>query len=162
MGDITIKQVEIDHLLEDASYLQDEAEALTYVIEEVPYDEKTPDGESIRGYLTEIRDAGSEYYRPVIEKTYREHRPVNLSDFAYQNDGSKNEAQKDQKEIIKLIRGIGKKRASLISLVRRFTLSDWQKLLREEGGREITLFWFFRSMVTRERAILKKSLKLSC
>lgn len=156
MREKEINPKEIEHLLEDVAYLQDEAEALTYVIDEVPYDEETPDGESIRGYLTEISDAGADYYRPVIEKVIREHRTVSLSDRLSEDTESKDSDQKDPKEIAKVIRGIGKQRASLISLLGRSTLYDWQKPLREEGGNEITLFRFVRSMVTRERALLKK------
>lgn len=149
-------QNEIDDLLDDVSYLQDEAEALTYVIEEVPYDETTPDGDSIAGYLLQIIYSQSDYYRPVIEAVYQENRLIRLTDFAHDFDKYAADQEEDTKQIQKIIRRISKQRASLISFISKFTKPDWMKAVRDEKGRDISLLTFTRRMVTQERALLKK------
>lgn len=156
MASTGIDQNDIDHLLEDAAYLQDEADALTYVIEEVPYDELTPDGESIRGYLYQIALSEKEYYRPVIEQTYRDKRVVKLSEFSQIGDSYQLSEEEQKNEIIKVIRKMGKQRASLITLLQKFTHYDWNTILFDEKGRDLSLFSFTRGMITRERALLKK------
>ena len=44
MTDREISQEDLDRLIDDASYLQDEAEAMQYVIDDVPYAKTPPEG----------------------------------------------------------------------------------------------------------------------
>ncbi|MDX1586237.1 MAG: hypothetical protein R3222_05815, partial [Balneolaceae bacterium] len=81
-----ITQEQLDTLTEDASYLQDEAEALQYVIETVPYTETPPDGRSIAEMLMLIDHAQVNYYRPILEDAFKNPRPTRLSNYEHLRD----------------------------------------------------------------------------
>jgi len=51
MADREISQDELDQLVNDASYLQDEAEAMQYVMDNVPHQKSPPESRSIAELL---------------------------------------------------------------------------------------------------------------
>lgn len=154
MGSREVSQEELENLISDITYLQDEADALTYVIDSVPYDEKPPSGRSIIETLLFIDHAQQEFYRPVIEDAYKSTRPINLNSYVKPEESF--EVDEDlAKDVQKILYKISKHRAGLINLVKNIPLIDWERTL-SNASREITLFSFANEMVQKERAILKE------
>lgn len=148
-----VTQEQLDQLVEDASYLQDEAEALKYVIDEVPYTETPPEGESIAEMLLLIDHAQLSYYRPVIESAYENTRPTHLKDFDHFSNTF--ELDKDKaKNIQKVLSKIVKHRAGVVNLFKKIPLIDWETIVYD-GNREVYLFDFAREMIRFERGKLK-------
>lgn len=148
-----VTQEQLDELVEDAAYLQDEAEALKYVIEEVPYTESPPDGESISEMLLLIDHAQLSYFRPVIEEAYENNRPTKLEDFDHFE--STFELDEDKaKDIQRVLNKIVKHRAGLVNLIKKIPLIDWEKTIYSDG-RELYLYDFAQGMIRFERSKLK-------
>jgi len=153
MGNREVSQEELENLISDITYLQDEADALTYVIDSVPYDEKPPSGRSIIETLLFIDHAQQEYYRPVIEDAYKSNRPINLNSYIKPEESF--EVDEDlAKDVQKVLYKISKHRAGLINLVKNIPLIDWERTL-SKASKEMTLFNFANEMVQKERATLK-------
>ena len=151
-----ITQDNVDELISDAEYLQDEAEALKYVIDMVPYRETPPDGYSIYNMLKLIDHAQKEYYRPIIEKVYTENRLQRLSHFEhYQDTFSEKDEDEDEINVQKALSKIVKHRAALINIFSQITLIDWDKELIGEKGESLRLFDLANRMIREERRVLK-------
>jgi len=154
MTDLNISQKQIDNLIDDAEYLLDEAEALKYVIDSVPFDETPTDGMSIINMLRLINHAQTEYYRPIIEQVFSENRIVRLSD--YEKFSSTFEIpDEDEPNVQKVLSRIIKYRAALLTIINKIPLIDWERSLKNENGQEITLLQFAQTMIKKEREILK-------
>lgn len=150
-----VSQDSFDNLIYDAEYLVDEAEALKYVIDQVPYDEIPPGGMSIYQMLRYIDHAQTNYYRPIIEKVFSENRILRLSEFEhFQN--SFEESPEDEPSIEKVLNRIVKHRAALINSMKKISLIDWERKLRGEKGDEMCLIDFAEKMIVHERRMLKK------
>lgn len=149
-----IKQSQVDSLVDDVAYLEHEAEALKYVIESVPYQEKPPSGKSIVETLLYLDHAQQEYYRPVIESVFKSVRPVNLNMF--ENPSETFEMDKElAQDIQKVLYKISKHRVALLNLLKNIKLIDWEREIT--SGREaITLYNFVHTMVQKERNTLKE------
>lgn len=154
MTDQQVTQEQYEQLIDDASYLQDEAEALKYIIDEVPYSENPPEGMSVYEMLKLIDHAQTDYYRPIIEKVFSENRIVDLSDYISFEETFET-PEKEQIDIQKALSKIIKHRAGLISIFRKIPLIDWEREVKDENGRRITLFSFANKMIRTERKILK-------
>ena len=148
-----VTQEQLDKLVEDASYLQDEAEALKYVIEEVPYKESPPDDSSIAEKLLLLDHAQLSYYRPILEKGFKNPRPTRLGNFDHYSDTFEVDEEKLE-DIQKLLSKIAKHRAGLVNVIGNIPLIDWDKGIYKED-REITLFDFMQQMVRFDRSMLK-------
>lgn len=155
MADREVTQAQYEELMEDAVYLQDEAEALKYVIDSVPYTEKTPEGKSIYGMLRFIDHSQKNYYRPIIEKVFSENRLIKLSDFESAENSFEAKSDDEEKDIQKVLNKIVKHRAALINIFKKITLIDWERSIQDENGNTITMLTFAREMIRRERKILK-------
>ncbi|MDZ7714948.1 MAG: hypothetical protein U5J95_01925 [Balneolaceae bacterium] len=149
-----VTQEQLNQLIEDASYLQDEAEALKYVIEEVPYTESPPDDRSIAEKLLIIDHAQLSYYRPILEKGFKNPRPTRLEDFEHFSDTFEVDEEKLE-DIQKLLSKIAKHRAGLVNVIKNIPLIDWDKVIYKDN-REITLFDFMQQMVRFDRSMLKE------
>ncbi len=145
-----------EQIIEDAMYLQDEAEALKYVIDTVPYEESPPtDDSSILDKLLLLDHLQVNYYRPIFEKAEppaRDHVKVQsynafCEDFVPDNS--------NDLDIQKILSKLAKHRAALINVFRKIPLIDWQKLIYKDN-REITLYQFARDMIYKDRSILKE------
>lgn len=148
-----IKQSQADSLIEDVAYLEHEAEALKYVIESVPYNEKPPTGKSILETLLYLDYAQQEYYRPIIEDAYSSTRPINLNAYA---DPEENFEADDElaSDIQKLLYKISKHRVALLNLLKNMKLIDWEREIT--AGRDtLSLYEFVFQMVQKERSVLK-------
>ena len=149
-----VSQEELDHLIEDARYLQDEIEALTYVIESVPYREEPPGGKSIAETLILVDHAQTSYYRPIFDRVAEQKGTIDVTDLEYYSDTFSFDIT-ELKDIQKRLRKTVKHRAALINTMKRIPLIDWdQTVLRE--GREQTAFEVAREMVHKERGMLKQ------
>lgn len=154
MSDRSISQKQIDNLVNDAEYLLDEAEALKYVIDSVPFEETPTDGMSIINMLRLINHAQKNHFKPIIEKVFSENRIVRLSDYEDINQ-SFQIPDEEPADVQKVLRKIIKHRASLLSIISKIPSIDWERTLKNERGHEITLFEFAQTMIKKERGILK-------
>lgn len=149
-----ISQEDLDQLKEDACYLQNEAEALTYVIEEVPYRQNPPGERSIAELLLYIDHAQLSYYRPVLETAFKKTRPVRLSDFPHFEETFEVEEEKLD-DIQKVLRKISKHRAAVINVIDNIPLIDWETIIYGDE-KTLTMYDFIKEMVRFDRLILKK------
>lgn len=150
-----ITQENFEALIEDAEYLQDEAEALKYVIEIVPFSEVPQDGMSIYQKLCLIDHAQTEYFRPIVEKVFKSPRMLVLSGFEDYRETFETPDPEDsnvQKTLDKII----KHRAGLINVFRKIPLIDWERGIKDDDENVISLFDFASQMVKQERAVLKE------
>lgn len=148
-----IKQSQIDSLIDDVAYLEHEADALKYVIDSVPYDQTPPGGRSIFEILMYLDHAQQNYYRRVIEDSYKSSRPINLNSYDTPKDTF--EVNDDvAKDIQKLLYKISKHRVALLKLIEEISLIDWEREI-SKGRESITLYDFVHHMVRKERSILK-------
>lgn len=153
MAEEKISQEQHDALVEDASYLQDEAEAMQYVIDNVPYDKSPPEGRSIAEMLLLIDHAQLSYYRPILEKAIDDPRPTHLDNFTHFRKDFEADEEK-MKDIQKILRKIAKHRAGLVNVIDNMSLIDWEtKVYRND--QQVLLFDFMQEMIRFERGILK-------
>lgn len=152
-SDQEITQEQYNELLDDAKYLQDEAEALMYIIDQVPYTEEPADGMSIIQMLALIDHAQINYYRPLIEKSFSNPRSLQLNNFESYDETF--EFPDDEKDVQKILKKISKHRAAILNLFGKIPLIDWEKEIKS-GHQSITLFDFANKMVQDERKVLKE------
>lgn len=154
MRDLNISQKDIDNFIDDASYLLDEAEALKYVIDSVPFEETPTGGMSIINMLRLINHAQSDYYRPIIEQVFAENRLIRLSEYQ-EIDETFEEKDPDDADVQKVLNRIIKHRAALLTILNKITLIDWERELKNENGQRISLYDLAQSMIKKERGLLK-------
>lgn len=150
-----VTQEQFKNLIEDAEYLQDEAEALKYVIDQVPYSEVPPEGLSIYQKLSLIEHMQTNYYRPVIEKTFEQPRVFKLSSFTHYSETFETD-DKEEEDVIRLLNKIIKHRAALLNLFRNIPLIDWERGINDKRDNLISMYHFASDMVKEERRILKE------
>lgn len=148
-----VHQEQYKQLLDDAQYLQDEAEALMYIIDQVPYKDAPTDGMSIIQMLALIDHAQKNYYRPIIEKSFSSMRSLQLDNF--DSYGETFEFPDDEKDVQKILRKISKHRAAVLNLFEKIPLIDWEREIKS-GHQSLTLFDFANEMIHNERKILKE------
>lgn len=154
MSNKEITQEDIDRLVEDASYLQDEAEAMKYVIEGVPYSETPPGKRSIVEMLLLIDHAQLSYFRPILEEAWKNPRPTRLDQYNSFEDTFELDEEKAA-DIQKVLNKIIKHRAGLINVIKNIPLIDWETTIYD-GEKDITLYHFMLQMITYERRKLKE------
>lgn len=152
-SDNTVSQQEVDQLIEDAAYLQDEADALQYVITDVPYDRQPPGGKSIAEMLLLIDHAQLSYYRPILEEAVDNPRPTHLDSFIHFEENFEMDEEK-VKNIEKLLRKISKHRAGVVNAIDNVSLLDWETVLYK-NKQQLLLIDFLREMIKYERGVLK-------
>lgn len=148
-----VTQDKVDQLLNDAAYLQDEAEALKYVIEEVPYDESPPGKQSIVEMLLIIDHAQLSYFRPILEDAVEDPRPTHLENYEHYEDSFVLDEEKTS-NIQKVLSKIVKHRAGLVNVMKSTSLIDWETTIYVDG-KEIKLYDFLQKMIRFERSKLK-------
>lgn len=154
MADQEVTQQQYKELVEDARYLEDEAEALKYIIDEVPFTE-VPSGQmSIIQKLALIDYAQHRYYRPLIERIFSSTRPVQLKNIDYYTDSF--EFPDDEKDVQKVLNKIIKHRAAILNLFDKIPLIDWERAVIDSDGNRISLFQFVNTMIKEERRQLKE------
>lgn len=150
-----ITQQDLDHLFDDISYLEDEAEALKYLIDKVPYEESPPEGKSIFEMLRLIDYAQHHYFRPIIERVLYENRTLKLSEFEHFNDSFTALKSDEETDVQRVLNKIIKHRAALRIQLDKISRIDWERTLRDERGEDLTLYDFVQRLITNERSILK-------
>lgn len=159
MTNQTISHSQVKEICDDVSYLQDEAEALKYLIDRVPYEEQPPEGYSIINTLRLIDYAQQYYYRPAIENTLSDNRAVKLNEYEDPETGFETmlkNADSESADIQKVLNKIIKHRAAILNIIDKISLFEWEKNLVAKNKREITLFDFVNEMIRKERGYLKK------
>jgi hypothetical protein len=152
--DREVSQEELNQLIEDAAYLQDEAESLKYVIDEVPYNERPPEQYSIAEMLLLIDHAQLTYYRPVLEEAVGDPRPTHLDNFAPFKETFEPDEEK-LKDIQKLLSKLAKHRAGVISTIKSISLIDWESIIYK-NNQQLLLFNFIQEMIRFDREQFKK------
>ena len=152
MTDKDISQEEVNHLIEDAAYLQDEADAMQYVIEDVPYNESPPDQQSIAEMLLLVDHAQTSYYRSIFEDAVDSKRPTHVEEFSHFRESFELDGEVD--DILKVLRKISKHRAGVVNALKEISLIDWSSSVYKDGN-EISLYDFIRQMIRFERGVLK-------
>jgi hypothetical protein len=150
-----VTQESYEQIIEDATYLQDEAEALRYVIDMVPYDETPPDDQSILYKLLLLDYLQVNYYRPIFEKVKSNTRDYLKADNFHSFCESFQPDSEDKIDIQKTLNKLAKHRAALINTMRRIPLIDWEKAIYKDNT-EITLYQFANDMIHKDRSILKE------
>ncbi len=152
--DKEISQEQLQQLIEDAAYLQDEAEALKYVIEEVPHNESPPEGRSIAEMLLLIDHAQLSYYRPILKEAVNNPRPTHLEKFEHFEESFDPDEEK-LKDIQKLLSKLAKHRAGVINTMKNTSLIDWETVVYK-NDQQLLLFDFIREMIQFDRHQLNK------
>jgi hypothetical protein len=152
--DMAVSQEQLDRLAEDAAYMQDEAEALKYVIDQVPCQEHPPGERSIAEILLFIDYAQRRYFRSALEEAVENPRPTHidkLSDFedTFEPD------RKRIDDIQTLLNDVAKHRAAVINTIKNISLIDWDKEVYI-NNREILLIDFIGQMIRFDHIQLKK------
>jgi len=150
--DFTIDDVK--QVLEDARYLQDEIEALKYVIHDVPYDDKPAPGEySILEMVGMIDHAQVAFYRPAMEEIIRNSAP----DVSVSTDYEKSfKLRKDDNDTVDtVLNRIIKHRAAFLNFMSKIKPLEWER----SGfitGKRCTVFSLLNELVAFERDQLKR------
>jgi hypothetical protein len=145
-------KTQIDQLTEDVSYLQDEVEALKYVIHSVPFEEKPAGRESILELVAMIDHAQKVFYRPFVESVAGFSRPDDYIDEDFRKSFS---LEKDKIETVdNLLDKIIKHRAALLSVLQKMNIIDWNRKGMVKG-RSKTIYTIISEMVEFERNQLK-------
>ncbi|NIT56679.1 MAG: hypothetical protein GWN00_10730 [Aliifodinibius sp.] len=152
MTDREISQEDLDRLVDDASYLQDEAEAMQYVIDEVPYSKAPPEGRSIAEMLLLIDHAQLSYYRPIMEEAIDNPRPTHLENFTHFKENFEKDEEKLE-NVHKILKKIAKHRG-LVNAIKNISLIDWETVIYKDN-QQIILFDFMQEMIRFERGILR-------
>lgn len=153
MADREISQEQLDKLVDNASYLQDEAEAMQYVIDTVPYSETPPEGRSIAEMLLLIDHAQLSYYRPILEEAIDNPRPTHLDDFTHYRESFERDEDK-MKDVQKILKKIAKHRAGLVNVIKNTPLIDWDTIVYRDE-KQVLLFDLMQEMIRFERGILR-------
>lgn len=143
---------QIDNLIEDVSYLQDEVEALKYVIHSVPFEEKPAGRESILELIAMIDHAQKVFYRPFVESVAGFMKVTEPIDDEFRKtfilDMEKIES------VDNLLDKIGKHRAAMLAVLQKMNVIDWNKK-GQVKGRLKSIFNVVSEMVEFERNQLK-------
>lgn len=143
---------DVDSLIEDLTFLQDELEALKYVISAVPYTERPPGGNSIMDMIALIKEQQEQYYRPLVENTLNnkadKNRQLSPVDDEYQLD-------EDQNDIDSLLNKTIKKRASFINLLGKISTEDWNRDTKA-ADKQTGIATLIRQQIEFDRKQLKK------
>jgi hypothetical protein len=151
-------QDEVNALLDDVQYVGNEADALRYVIDEVPYTEAPAGGRSIGAMLLMLDHAQINYYRPIIEEAFKSAQPIQINSYTPFRESFDQEVEEDF-DIFKALKKIAKHRAGLVNLLDQIPLIDWERSLLK-GERELSLYSFVQEMVREDRKLLKEIAEL--
>ncbi len=151
-----ISQGQLNEILQDATYIGDEAEALRYVIDTVPYDQAIPGNSSILEKLLLLDHLQLNFFRPVFERVESEPgQPVRTGDLAVISQTFEIGEDAGPFDIQKVLGKLSKHRAALVSILKRIPLIDWEREL-QNGSKRITLYDFVQEMIYNDRKVLKE------
>lgn len=148
-----VKQKRVDQLISDAAYLQKEAEALKYVIDEVPYDATPPEEFSIAEILMLMDHAQCSYYSPVIDEIINTKRAVRLHSFKNYKDTFS--VENNERNIQKTLHLLTNHRSSLLNKLKDIPINKWGKISYKDN-KEISLADIVEQMNHDDQVHLKK------
>lgn len=137
----------LHQLLDDASYLSDELEALKFVIEAIPYREKPVGKSSILEMIALIDHTQENIYRPLFEQA-AQHKKIQRTaepEFTFQQD--------KVTSVNKFLDSIIAHRISLMKTANTIYLGTWFDPVKDNG---ITLLDLLSEMIDNERRQLRK------
>jgi hypothetical protein len=150
--DFTIDDVK--QVLEDAKYLQDEIEALKYVIHDIPYEDKPAEGEySIIEMVGMIDHAQVAFYRPAMEEIIRQPSSTVSVSTRYEETFKLKKDENDTVETI--LNRIIKHRAAFLNFMSKIKPLEWERTGFIEGKRR-SVFSLLKELVEYERSQLKR------
>ncbi|SHF51458.1 hypothetical protein SAMN05443144_109151 [Fodinibius roseus] len=152
MADQKVSREEVTRLIEDAAYLQDEADALQYVIESVPYDQSPPGKRSIGEILLLIDHAQTSYYRSILEDALNSERPTHVDKFAHFEESFDFDGEIE--DIQKVLKKISKHRAGVVNAMKNIPLIDWETTIYNDN-QQLLLVHLMQQMIRFERGMLK-------
>ncbi|MFU8860725.1 MAG: hypothetical protein ACNA8K_09890 [Cyclonatronaceae bacterium] len=140
-------------MVDDAAYLQDEVEALKYVIKSVPYEEKPGGKFSILEMVALIDHAQQNHFRLAIEKilTGRTQSALDQEDYRKSFSPSQIEGKSADRVLEKII----KHRAAIISMLGRVVPADLHKTVSIRG-KEKNIHDLLEEMLQFERSQLRQ------
>lgn len=148
-------QERLTRLIEDLTYLQDEAEALQYVIDSVPYEDSPPDSYSILDNLLFLDYLQVNYFRPLFESVKGSSHNVQVSSKPTHDSVNSISDHDEKPDIQRVLAKISKHRAALINIIRQIPLTHWDKYIYN-GEEEQTLYEFSKDLIFADRKILKE------
>lgn len=146
----------IKKLIEDASYLIDETEALRFVIGNIPVYERPPEGESFFDLIASIDQAQKSYFRPFIQGLVNlgvDFRPPSQYARSYRADDPEKEKMDN------LIDRISKSRAGLMAFLDKVSFDD-MRTEHQISGRSYSIAGLLEEMIRFERQQLKKAAEM--
>jgi len=148
-----ITQGQVEQLIDDAGFLQDEAEALKYVIDSIPYDQTVPEKRSVKENLMLLDYSQVQYFRRVVEELLKSKNSVRMPNY---DEFCKSFEPDSDKDVFKILEKISVHRVALINTLKKCSIFDWEKIVFIEGKGKFTLFQFIKGMISRDRKILKE------
>lgn len=149
-----VKQEQIDNAIEIAAYLQNEVEALKYVIEDVPHRANPPEGYSIFKLIMLIDHAQSSFYQPIIEEALQAEKSIRLQNFVHYTVTFDTKKTEDE-DIQKVLSQLANHRAVFINRLRQISLTNWNKAIYD-NDQEILLIHLIEIMNHSDQIYLKK------
>lgn len=154
-----VDEKQISNLVEDVSYIAYEANALSHVVDTIPYTKKPGSEElSIIEMLIVLDSDQQDYYRKVLEKVFSSNKPVHLLHYK-QGSESFQAGENLKKDIQLVLSNIARHRSTFISLIENRPPEDWKKKIIKDKA-EVTVFDFIKEMIEKERGVLKRIAEL--
>lgn len=150
-----VSKVKLQNFIDDATYLVDEAEALKYVIDSVPFAVTPAGGMSIFNKLRLIDHAQNTYYKPIIQSVFSENRTIKLQSTTHYTETFELESD-EEANVAKVLQRIIKYRAALLNIIEKMPEASWERTLLDSRGETIPLIEFAERMIMDERKLLKE------
>ncbi len=154
MAKSKVTQERVEQTIEDAAYLQKEARALRYVIDEVPYNANPPEGYSIAELLMLINHAQFTYFEPIFDDAINNNRPTCINSFDHFKKTFTPEKRGDE-TIQELLHSLASRRAAFVNKLEAISLNDWQKDIYK-NDKKLLLLELIEEMNHFDQVQLKK------
>lgn len=140
----------VSEMIEDLGYLQEELEALKYVIPAVPYSERPPGAVSILDMIGRLKEQQERYYRPLIQNMVRSDSDQEVSwvDDKFQ--------VADDTDMEELLNKTIKKRSSYVHFLRQVPERKWEVTADPDGQGKRRVAELLREHIEFERRQLKE------
>jgi hypothetical protein len=148
----------IKKLIEDASYLIDEAEALRFVIDTIPMHERPPGGESFYDLIASIEHAQKKYFRPFIQGLVN-HGDELVPPVSYKTESGFQTDATGKDDAVSLLSRISKNRAGLLAFLEKVTNEEIKRGWVIQG-KSYSIAELLDEMVHFERHQLKKAAEM--
>lgn len=143
----------VEELIQFASWLKEEAQALKRVIEEVPYQDQMPDRKSIEEELIQILQLQESYYRPIFDSI----RSPDTSNRIPVRSLEKvlKDSEEASKPIEVILDQLAEQRTHILDTIDGLSADDWDKSV-DTGSFECSLLEIAEEMVERDLDAYKR------